>query len=103
MPALSLVLFVMILFGRCVPDGLVLVGLLGAAFTAMLPPGISHDFSHVIFLSCSDIYGQVVFGLCLGLGICILFLGQPKSWVRRFHAWRLGEGLDEAPADSRRD
>lgn len=105
MLALSLLLLVMTLSGRRIPPWLVLIGLLGAAFTSTLPPGISHDFSHVIFLSCSNIYGQVVFLLCMGLGACLLFLGdfQWKSMVRRFHAWRLGKALDEASADSRRD
>lgn len=103
--ALSVIMLVMIASRRCVPGWMVLIGLLGTAFTARLPPGIGHDFSHIIFNSCSG-YGQMVFRLCMGLGTCILFLGdfQLRPLVRRFHAWRLGEGLeDEAPASSRRD
>ncbi len=105
MLALSLLLFAMTLFRRHIPWWLVVIGMLGAKFSADLPDGIGHDFSHVIFGACSG-YGRLVFWLCMGLGACILSLGefqQLKPLVRRFHAWRLGEGLDESGAERRRD
>ncbi len=50
-----------------------LAGLLGPIYTPTAVGGLSHDFSHVVFQSCSGIYGTWILWLNIAAGGLVIF------------------------------
>ncbi|WP_035613414.1 hypothetical protein [Haloferula sp. BvORR071] len=57
--------------GKRVPWESCLLALVGPVCTALNSGMVSHDFSHVVFQECSDIYGQWIDGLNVAAGVAL--------------------------------
>jgi len=60
-----------------IPLWMGVIAFIGTEYTTRAVGGCSHDFSHVIFEECSDIYGYVIFWLCVStflalMTVCVL-------------------------------
>jgi len=61
------------LAGKRFPWWMGLAGLLGPVYTPTAVGGLSHDFSHVVFESCSGVYGTWILWLNVAAGGLVIF------------------------------